>query len=59
MEGTPVIVVADAANFAERGGIAKFIVSDSRVKFAINYRAAKNTGLKVISKPLRLAEFAA
>lgn len=56
MEGTHVFVVADAAKFAERGGIANFIVSDSRVKFAINKRAAKNAGLKVSSKLLRLAE---
>ena len=56
MEGTHVFVVADDAKFADRGGIANFIVTDSRVKFAINKRAAKNAGLKVSSKLLRLAE---
>lgn len=58
MEGTHVFVVADAAKFAERAGIANFIVSGSRLKFAINKRAAKNAGLKVNSKRLRLAELA-
>jgi len=57
MEGTPVFVVAHAAKFAERGGIANCIVPDSGVRLAINKRAAKNAGLKVSAKPLRLAEF--
>ena len=49
-------VVADADGFARKGGIANFIVSDQRVRFAINESAAKRAGLKVSSKLLRLAE---
>lgn len=56
LEGTHAFVVADADGFAKKGGIANFIVSDQRVKFAINERAAKRAGLKVSSKLLRLAE---
>lgn len=56
LKGTHVFVVADADGFAKRGGIANFIVSDSRVKFAINQDAATRAGLKVSSKLLRLAE---
>lgn len=56
LKGTHVFVVSDAETFAKRGGIANFIVSDSRVKFAINKGAATRAGLKVSSKLLRLAE---
>lgn len=56
LKGTHVFVVGDGPDFAKRGGIANFIVSDSRVKFAINKGAAKRAGLKVSSKLLRLAE---
>ena len=56
LEGTHAFVVADADGFARKGGIANFIVSDQRVRFAINESAAKRAGLKVSSKLLRLAE---
>lgn len=56
LAGTHVFVVADADGFAKDGGIANFIISDSRVKFAINKNAANRAGLKVSSKLLRLAE---
>lgn len=56
LKGTHVFVVAEAEGFAERGGIANFIVADSRVRFAINKNAAREAGLKVSSKLLRLAE---
>jgi len=56
LKGTHVFVVAEADGFAKRGGIANFIVADSRVRFAINKNAAKKAGLKVSSKLLRLAE---
>lgn len=54
--GAHAFVVAEAAGFAKRGGIANFIVADNRVRFAINENAAKKAGLKVSSKLLRLAE---
>ena len=56
LKGTHVFVVADAAGFAQHGGIANFIVAGSRVRFAINKNAAEEAGLKVSSKLLRLAE---
>lgn len=56
LKGTHVFVVADSAKFAQFGGIANFIVAESRVRFAINENAAKSAGLKVSSKLLRLAE---
>jgi hypothetical protein len=56
LKGTHVFVVSDSPGFAKRGGIANFIVADSRVRFAINKGAAKTAGLKVSSKLLRLAE---
>ncbi|MCP5044085.1 MAG: YfiR family protein [bacterium] len=56
LAGTHVFVVADDEDFAKKGGVANFFISDSRVRFAINKKAAKNAGLKVSSKLLRLAE---
>lgn len=56
LKGTHVFVVADASDFAKHGGIANFIVAESRVRFAINKGAADEAGLKVSSKLLRLAE---
>ncbi|MBW2725170.1 MAG: YfiR family protein [Deltaproteobacteria bacterium] len=56
LKGTHVFVVAETEGFAKRGGIANFIVADSRVRFAINKNAADKAGLKVSSKLLRLAE---
>ncbi len=56
LDGTTVFVVADDESFARKGGTANFFMADQRVRFAINKDAAKQAGLKVSSKLLRLAE---
>jgi hypothetical protein len=50
-----VFSVSDSPGFAKAGGVANFVLLDSRVRFEINDRAAKEAGLTVSSRLLRLA----
>jgi len=50
-----VFSVSDSPGFAKAGGVANFVLLDSRVRFEINNRAAKEAGLTVSSRLLRLA----
>jgi hypothetical protein len=54
--GRPVLTVSDMPNFARSGGIIELKTVDSRVRFAINLRAARRAGLNFSSKLLQLAE---
>jgi len=54
--GAHVFTVADRKGFAEGGGIANFIRADNKVRFEINPGAAKQAGLKISSRLLRLAK---
>ena len=51
-----VLMVSDAPDFIQKGGIIKFITVDNKIKFQINQEAAKEAGLTISSKMLRLAE---
>jgi hypothetical protein len=51
-----VFTVSDREGFAARGGIANFIWSENKIRFEINPGAAKQAGLKVSSRLLRLAK---
>ena len=51
----PILTVANAPNFAERGGIVEFMVERGRIRFRINRDAARAAGLTIGSKLLRLA----
>jgi hypothetical protein len=54
--GTPVLVVGDNPEFADRGGVIGFFVEQNRVRFAINTEVAKQGQLKISSKLLSLAK---
>ncbi len=54
-EGRPILTVADAPGAAEAGVIINFYRDGKHVKFEINTTAAKDSGLKVRAKLLRLA----
>jgi len=56
LRGSSVFTVSDRAGFAARGGIANFIRSENKIRFEINPGAAKQAGLKVSSRLLRLAK---
>lgn len=55
VRGTPVLTVADEAPRTIRGLVVNFTVSDNRVRFEIDLRAAADNGLAVSSKLLALA----
>jgi len=56
VSGGHVFTVADRDGFAASGGIANFIRTDNKVRFEINPGAAKQAGLKISSRLLRLAK---
>lgn len=51
-----VLTVADTEGFLEAGGIINFLMEENKVRFEVNMTAAKNTGLEIRSKLLRLAK---
>ena len=56
VSGGNVFTVADREGFAKTGGIANFMRADNKVRFEINPGAAKQAGLKISSRLLRLAK---
>jgi hypothetical protein len=54
-DGRPILTVADAPGAAAAGVIINFYVEDDHVRFEINPRAAKDGGLRVRAKLLKLA----
>jgi hypothetical protein len=52
----PILTVSDAADFAERGGVANFFVDNGRLRFVVNTRAAGRARLQISSKLLSLAK---
>lgn len=54
-EGHAILTVADSPGSAAAGAIINFFLDAKHVKFEINTRAARDSGLKVRAKLLRLA----
>lgn len=54
--GHHVLTVADTEGFLEAGGIINLLLVDEKVAFEINVTAAKQAGLQIRSKLLRLAK---
>jgi hypothetical protein len=55
LKNAPVLTVGDHDQFAQRGGIAAFIVDGGKMRFAINVEAAQRARLRVSSRLLSLA----
>jgi hypothetical protein len=51
----PVLTIAEAPDFARRGGIIALVLEDSRVRFIVNVDAATQGGLTISSRLLTLA----
>lgn len=51
-----ILTVSDAPHFPEYGGMIRFFTRDNKIKLQVNLKAAKNAGLNLSSKLLRLAE---
>ena len=56
LRGAHVFSFADSEGFAELGGVGNFVISDNRVRFEINAEVAREAGLKISSRLLRLAQ---
>ena len=54
-EGHPILTIADAPGAAAAGAIINFYRDDNHVRFEINTRAAKDSGLDIRARLLRLA----
>lgn len=52
----PILTLSDAADFAERGGIANFFIDDGRLRFSVNPGAATRARLQISSRLLSLAK---
>lgn len=56
LKDSPVLTVSEMKGFLEAGGIINFLVDDEKVRFEINNAAARQNGLRISSKLLRLAK---
>ncbi len=52
--GSPVLTIAEAPDFASRGGIIALVLQDSRVRFIVNVEAASQGALRISSRLLAL-----
>lgn len=51
----PILTVGESVQFMRDGGMVRFFVEDSRLRFQINQKAAEATGLKLSSRLLSLS----
>lgn len=51
-----VLLVSDAEEFAQKGGMIQFTLRDNKLKLVVNLTSVKLAGLKLSSKLLRMAE---
>lgn len=56
MRNAPNLTVADTDGFAEKGVMINLVLRDKKVRFQINYGAARNAGIEVDAQLLKLAE---
>ncbi len=55
VKGTPVLTIGESKGFAKLGGVINFFSKDDRLYFEINPRAAKEQGINLSSRLLKLA----
>lgn len=53
--GKPVLIVTEKEGYAEKGAHINFFISDNKLKFEINQKAASKAGIKISSQLLRHA----
>jgi len=56
VESPNVLTVGDMESFARHGGVVNLIKTGNKIKFEINVDAAREAGLKISSKLLKLAK---
>ena len=55
LAGVPVLTVGEGRGFADQGGMIGLVIDDGKVRFDINAKAAKASGITVRSQLLDLA----
>lgn len=55
LKGQPVLTVSDMDDFAENGGMIGFVMSDNKVKVAVNKKAVTDAGMRVDAQLLEIA----
>lgn len=55
VKGSAILTIGDAEGFARRGVIINFIIQNKKVRFEINAEAARQAGLKISSKLMKLS----
>jgi len=56
LAGTAVLVVGETAGFVQNGGGVNFVIEEGRVRFEINLDKARQAGLRIDSRLLKLAK---
>ena len=51
----PILTVSDIPGFLDKGGMIQFVVSDSRVRFAVDLRPVQGSGISLSSELLKVA----
>jgi hypothetical protein len=51
----PVLTVSDSDQFAEQGGMIGFVMSDNKIKIAVNTKSITSAGLRVDAQLLEIA----
>jgi hypothetical protein len=55
LRNTPILTVGEGTGFLRRGGMIAFVIVDQTVRFLIDDRAARGSGLRISSRVLALA----
>jgi hypothetical protein len=56
LKDSSVLTISRMEGFAQKGGMINFYVNEERVRFEINPQSAKNAGLKISSKLLKVSK---
>jgi hypothetical protein len=51
----PILLVGNAPDFLDRGGMINFVVVNNRIRFDINVKNSHRAGLEISSKLLKVA----
>jgi hypothetical protein len=54
-EGKPILTVSDVPGFLEQGGMIQFVLTENRVRFAVNLGPVDRNGLALSSELLKVA----
>lgn len=55
LKGQPVLTVSDMDDFVERGGMIGFVLSNNKIKVAVNTRSISSVGMRVDAQLLEIA----